>query len=154
MSILALLLAPTLLLLPTYPAVPEVRPSQQVRIEQRVIIRIGPSSGTARPASLAEGSTSAPFRIVERPLQGCIPVAAIAGVAAERGDRLRLYMRNRQLLTLRFDKSCQTEAFYSGFYVEQNGDGMLCPARDVLHSRSGVRCSVGRINRLVAEPIQ
>lgn len=151
MSIFALLLLPMLQVMPTYAQPDMEQTAYQVRIERRVIIRITPHSGTSRASSFANTGSTVPVRIVERPVSGCVPIGGIAGVAAERGDRLRLHMKNRQMLTLRFNKGCQTEAFYSGFFIEQNTDGMLCPARDVLHSRSGVRCSVGRINRLVAE---
>lgn len=125
--------------------------ARQVRIEQRVIIRIVPLGRTARPDALTNTGASIPLRVVERPVSGCIPIREIAGVSADRHERLRLHMRDRQQLSLRFGRNCPAEAFYSGFYVEQNGDGLLCPARDILHSRSGVRCTVGRISQLVAE---
>lgn len=124
---------------------------RQVRIERRVIVRITPLSPKARSEALANARTLVPVRLVEQPVSGCIPINGIAGVSADRGDRLRLYMRGRQILSARLGKTCPAEAFYSGFYVERNSDGMLCPARDIIQSRSGVRCTVGRISRLVAE---
>lgn len=136
--------------LPLADALRPVR-ARQVRIEQRVIIRIVPLGRKARPNTLANTGTSIPLRLVERPVSGCVPIREIAGVSADRDERLRLHMRGRQILSIRFDRNCPTEAFYSGFYVEQNGDGLLCPARDTIHSRSGVRCTVGKIGQLVAE---
>lgn len=124
--------------------------ARQVRIEHRVIVRIVPY-GRQRSDSLTASPVSVPLRIVERPIAGCVPVNQIAGVSADRGDRLRLHMRSRQVLSVRFGDACRTEAFYSGFFVERRKDGLLCPARDAIHSRSGMRCTVGRISQLVAE---
>lgn len=127
------------------------RPARQVRIEHRVVIRIVPLSRTARPTGLTNAGTAVPVRLAERPIAGCIPVRNIAGVSADQAGRLRLHMRGRQIVTLRFKDECRTDAFYSGFYIEQNQDGLVCPARDALHSRSGVRCTVGRFSQLVVE---
>ena len=124
--------------------------ARQVRIEHRVIVRIVPL-GRQQPNALSPSAASVPLRIVERPISGCVPVSQIAGVSADRGDRLRLHMRSRQVLSVRFGDACRTEAFYSGFFVERKKDGLLCPARDAIHSRAGMRCTVGRISQLVAE---
>lgn len=124
--------------------------ARQVRIERRVIVRIVPL-GRQQPRALTPSAASVPLRIVERPVSGCVPVSQIAGVSADRGDRLRLHLRSRQVLSVRFGDACRTEAFYSGFFVERRQDGLLCPARDAIHSRSGMRCTVGRISQLVAE---
>ncbi|TCD05413.1 hypothetical protein EYB45_08035 [Erythrobacteraceae bacterium CFH 75059] len=123
------------------------RRAQQVRIEQRVIIRVVPLAPLAeqrRPAS-------APLRLEERRARGCIPMEQIAGVSGYGDDRMLLYLRDRRMFSVAFDRSCPVKAFYSGFYVERNGDGMLCPARDVVQARSGVRCTVGRLHRLVVQ---
>lgn len=125
--------------------------SRQVRIQRRIIIRIVPLSATARPRAAGDARTLVPMRIVERPVAGCVPLDGIAGISADRGSRIRLHLHSRQVLSMRFDDSCPAEAFYSGFYVERRSDGLLCPARDTIQSRSGVRCAVGRFSRLVAE---
>lgn len=124
--------------------------ARQVRIEHRVIVRVVPY-GRQRSDSVTALPVSVPLRIVERPIAGCVPVNQIAGVSADRGDRLRLHMRSRQVLSVRFGDACRTEAFYSGFFIERRKDGLLCPARDAIHSRSGMRCTVGRISQLMAE---
>jgi len=124
--------------------------ARQVRIERRVIVRIVPV-GRQQPDALTPSAASVPLRIVERPISGCVPVSRIAGVSADRSGRLRLHLRSRQVLSVRFGDTCRPEAFYSGFFVERRQDGLLCPARDAIHSRSGMRCTVGRISQLVAE---
>lgn len=124
---------------------------QQVRIEQRVIIRIAPSSPAARErmmAALSRRSPETKFR--ERKLDGCIAVDSIAGVAPAEQNRLLLFMRDRQILTAALDRSCNPEDYYSGFYVERNEDGQICARRDRLQSRAGASCQVSQLNHLVA----
>lgn len=123
----------------------------QVRIEQRVIIRIAPSPPAAREKLLSrlprrEMETS--FEEVEAGT--CVPIQAIAGVAPVQPNRLLLFMRDRRVLSVALERACDAQAFYSGFYVERNKDGMLCAKRDVLQSRAGATCEVTQLSRLVA----
>jgi len=127
------------------------QPQYQVRIEQRVIIRIAPSPRATREEMLArlpkrEMNTS--FQEVE--LGSCVPIEKIAGVAPVQQNRLLLFMRDRRVLSAALDRACDAQAFYSGFYVERNDDGMLCVKRDTLKSRAGTSCEVSQLNRLVA----
>ena len=48
------------------------RPAQQVRIEQRVTIRIMPQSAERKADGLVRSTNSVPMRVVERPLNGCV----------------------------------------------------------------------------------
>lgn len=134
---------------PTFSVLPQTQ--YQVRIEQRVIIRIAPSPPAAREQMLArlprrEMSTS--FQEVE--LGSCVPIQAIGGVAPVQQNRLLLFMRDRRVLSAALDRTCDAQAFYSGFYIERNDDGMLCVNRDMLKSRAGTSCEVAQLNRLVA----
>ena len=134
---------------PPFSVLPQVQ--NQVRIERRVIIRIAPSPPAAREQMLArlprrEMTTS--FQEVE--LGTCIPIQAIGGVAPVQRNRLLLFMRDRRVLSAALDRACDAQAFYSGFYVERNEDGMLCVNRDMLQSRAGTSCEVSQLNRLVA----
>jgi hypothetical protein len=124
---------------------------RQVRIEQRVIIRIAPGAPPAREGLVADlARNPAPQRYEERPVNGCVPVNAIAGVQPGRPDRLLLFMRDRRVMTAALERTCSAADFYSGFYVERNADGALCPRRDQLHSRAGASCRIAQFNRLVA----
>jgi hypothetical protein len=58
-------------------------------------------------------------------------------------------MKDRRIVSARLDRSCQARDFYSGFYIENPRDGKLCVGRDVLQARSGARCSVGNLARLI-----
>lgn len=125
--------------------------AQQVRIEQRVVIRIAPASSSMRPAMFAEmPQMSVPPRLTERKMGKCVPVAGIAAVRPDAGGRLLLFMRDRRLISASLEKACNARDFYSGFYVERSKDGMLCVDRDKLHSRAGANCELGRMRQLVA----
>lgn len=123
----------------------------QVRIEQRVTIRVAPVSSAVRPMTLGEiGAPSAPPRFTERKMGKCVPVAGIAAVQTDAGGKLLLYMRDRRLISASLEKACSARDFYSGFYLERSKDGMLCVERDKLRSRAGASCEVGKMRQLVA----
>ena len=121
----------------------------QVRIEQRVIVRISPRRPAARQNLMADLPARAPTRYEERKMEKCVPVANVAGVQTGSGNRLLLYLRDRRMVTANLEKSCRARDFYSGFYVERNKDGKICVNRDKLQSRSGANCEVKRLRELV-----
>jgi hypothetical protein len=125
----------------------------QVRIEQRVIIRISPSSPASREQMLADfrGERTARTTYQQEKLRGCIAIEGIAAVQPETGqNRLLLFMRDRRILSAELERACNARDYYSGFYIERNEDGQLCPKRDLLQSRAGASCKVAQLNRLVA----
>lgn len=124
--------------------------ANQVRIEQRVILRISPQPSNMRRSMLAELPRQAPStRLVERPHGKCLNAGDIIGVS-DRGSRLVMYMRDRGIVTAQLEKACSPRDFYLGFYVERNEDGRLCVDRDRLMSRAGAKCRISNFNRLVA----
>lgn len=127
---------------------------RQVRIEGRVVIRVVPRGRRARQdmaaaADAAPNRNPSPSRMAERKIGKCIPMRGIAGVQASEGNRLLFFMRDQRLVSARLEKACRAEAFYSGFYIEPSRDGQLCIDRDLLRSRSGVKCEVDRLRQLV-----
>lgn len=118
----------------------------QVRIEQRITVRIAPQRPSPR-AFAFDGP--GPPQWVERKMGNCLPISGIAGVQVGRGNRLTLFMRDRRLVSLGLEKSCRAQDFYSGFYVERSPDGQLCVDRDRLQSRSGANCGLTRLRQLV-----
>lgn len=123
---------------------------EQVRIQQRVIIRIAPRPGPVRQSLTASlPPRSSQPRYLERPIGDCLPVQSIAGVHAEGSNRLLLFLRDRRLISATLEKSCSARDFYSGFYMENSRDGQLCVDRDQLHARSGAKCEVARLSQLV-----
>ena len=119
----------------------------QVRIEQRIIIRISPSSPQRAERSLAELGGRADS-VEEVRLGECVPINMIAAVAPSE-NRLLLFMRDNRIISAALERACSPEDFYSGFYIERQ-DGQLCERRDELRSRAGASCRVTRLSRLVA----
>jgi hypothetical protein len=123
---------------------------QQVRIEQRVVIRISPQPLAARNNLLADlPDREVSPRFQEREKAKCVPLEGIAGVQTGSGNRLVLFLRDRRMISVNLEKSCRARDFYSGFYVEKNKDGRLCVDRDKLQSRTGARCEVEAMRSLV-----
>ncbi len=123
--------------------------ANQVRIEQRVIIRVAPVR-TRRQSLVAElPQQGVPSQLVEKKIGKCLPLKGIAAVQADKGSRLLLFMRDKRIITANLEKACAARDFYSGFYLERSKDGNLCVNRDRLQSRTGVKCKLGRIRQLV-----
>lgn len=121
-------------------------PAGQVRIERRVIIRVGPGA----PDRQAQNPVSR--RVVQQPAGNCVAVGAIGGVEPMRDNRLLLFMRDQRLLAAELTDGCRAAHFYAGFYMESSDDGQLCVGRDHLHARDGSNCRVTNFQRLVAAP--
>jgi hypothetical protein len=123
---------------------------RQVRIEQRVVVRISPRSQSGRQDLLAElPRGEVPNRLEERRMGNCLPIQRIAGVQTSNDNRLILFLSDRRIVAATLDRTCTAEDFYSGFYVERNDDGLLCVNRDELQSRSGAKCGLGAFHQLV-----
>jgi hypothetical protein len=128
----------------------EPQAQNQVRIEQRVTIRITPAQPQMQPNMLAALPSRAPStRIAERAMANCVPVAGIAGVQAAENNRLILYLRDSRVVSAALDRTCSSRDFYSGFYMQRSADGQLCVKRDTLLSRSGANCKLSRFRQLV-----
>ena len=128
----------------------QVEARNQVRIEQRLTIRITPRASAPQPQMLVELPTRPlPQRLVERDFGNCLPIAGIAGVEVSNTNRLILYMRDHRVLSAGLERTCNARDYYSGFYVERNSDGQICVKRDSLLSRSGATCKLSRIKQLV-----
>jgi hypothetical protein len=128
------------------------RPYGQVRIEQRVIIRISPGTSQVREQMMADQrrqSQAATSYQWER-LDGCIAVSNIVGMEpSPEQNRLLLFMRDRRVLGAALERACNVRDYYSGFYIARHEDGQLCARRDLLQSRSGASCKAAQLSRLV-----
>ncbi|MCW1384472.1 hypothetical protein OLX02_16745 [Novosphingobium sp. KCTC 2891] len=120
----------------------------QVRIEQRLVIRILPPRPAGRDTLQIPPQPNT-IRFRERKMANCLPVLGIAGVQPTTDSRLLLFMRDRRIVGASLDKQCSPRDFYMGFYVQQTQDGMLCVGRDSIHSRSGSTCTVSRMRELI-----
>jgi len=123
----------------------------QVRIQKRVIIRV-PRRRPARAMRLADiQRQSKPTSYKEKKIGKCLPMANILGVQMFGGRYLDLITKDRRRIRARLEKKCQARSFYSGFYMEKSGDGKICTNRDMLHSRTGVKCEIDRFRELVPQ---
>ncbi|MDE2596663.1 MAG: hypothetical protein KGL44_07290 [Sphingomonadales bacterium] len=122
----------------------------QVRIEQRMTIRITPRAPAPMPEMLMDlPRQGISPRFEERNFGRCLPISGIAGVEYGGGNRLVLYLRDQRIVSAELEKACRARDFYSGFYVDRNADGQICVDRDMLHSRAGTNCSVKRLRQLI-----
>ena len=122
----------------------------QVRIEQRMTIRIAPRPRPVQPSMLMDlPSRPLPPRLVERDIGRCLPISGIAGVQVSNDNRLILFMRDRRVVSAALERACSARDYYSGFYVERNSDGQICIRRDSLLSRSGANCKLSHMRQLV-----
>lgn len=124
---------------------------RQVRIEQRVTIRISPVTNSPHMSMMPSAPSVTLDDLEERDAGKCVALRSIRGIQSTGRNRLVLYMRDRRLFSLRLEKPCRAQDFYSGFYVEPRTDGMLCVERDTLRSRTGASCELAEINRLVLD---
>ncbi|ODT01835.1 MAG: hypothetical protein ABS49_00425 [Erythrobacter sp. SCN 62-14] len=122
----------------------------QVRIEQRVVVRISPQPMAVRQELAAQAfERELVNRYEERKIGKCLPLESIAAVQTGGANRLVLFLRDQRMVSLSLEKGCRARDFYSGFYVERHKDGRLCIERDQLQSRSGAICEIERLRQLV-----
>ncbi|RJY08844.1 hypothetical protein [Aurantiacibacter aquimixticola] len=126
-------------------------PQHQVRIERRVVIRIGPAASRARTDMLAQlPRRPMPTRFAEEDHGDCVDASSIVGVQPSGDNRLLFFTSDRQILAASLEDQCLARAFYAGFYIERSDDGRLCANRENLRSRAGASCQVENFSRLVA----
>lgn len=140
----------------TASALPLPPSADQVRIEQRVTIRISPAPMPARvpmmPSALSAQADAVSLpKIKEKKFGKCVPMGSIAGVQANADNRLVLLLRDQRLVSASLEKACRGRDFYSGFRVAKNEDGMICQGRDVLMARTGANCKVSGFKQLVVQ---
>ncbi|MDG2003247.1 MAG: hypothetical protein P8J20_07940 [Novosphingobium sp.] len=128
----------------------EPEPAQQVRIQQRVTIRIVPRGESSQQSMIVDLPNHAIGpRFVERKIVKCLKVARISGVQTDSGNRLLLFMNDRRIVSAMLERACRARDYYSGFYLSKSNDGKLCVARDKLQSRSGANCKLTQLRELV-----
>ncbi len=124
--------------------------NEQVRIEQRVTIRISPLA-PASAQNILDDVPKRPIgpRFAERKMGKCVSAAGVAGVQPNGANRLLLFMRDQRIVSAELERACSARDFYSGFYVARSSDGQICTNRDTLLSRSGANCKLSKIKQLV-----
>jgi hypothetical protein len=129
---------------------PPVTYSVQMRIEQRVIIRV-PRHNSAQRKALFDQQRPAEREYEEKKFGKCLAMGSIRSVRIEGGRNLQLLLADQRLVRAKLEKSCEARSFYSGFYMEKSDDGRICTERDTLLSRSGAKCTVDEFRLLVED---
>lgn len=120
----------------------------QVRIEQRVIIRI-PRQNSA-PASTKERSKTTQMRYKEEKIGNCLLMDKLIASRPATEKSLDLVTTDGVLIRS-YLRDCSARDFYAGAYMERSGDGKLCVKRDLLHARTGTKCEIDKFRLLVPQ---
>lgn len=115
----------------------------QLSIHQRIVIRI--------PRLLGHRDRSEPEvpRWAEKKGPKCVPAATLAGAIVAEPDTVDLLLIDGTRLRARLDDHCPALDFYSGLYIKQTEDGLVCADRDSIRARSGSICRIDGFKRLV-----
>lgn len=106
-------------------------------IQDEVILRI-----PVEPRPLAPS-----IQWVERKGPKCIPISALRGALLSGPQQVDFVFVNRARVRAQFDENCPALDFYTGFYLQPDGD-RLCAGRDAIHSRMGGSCTIERFKLL------
>ena len=109
-------------------------------IQDEVILRI-----PVEPRPLAPS-----IHWVEHKGPKCIPIGALRGALLSGPQQVDFILGNRTRVRAQFDEDCPALDFYTGFYIQPDGD-RLCAGRDAIHSRMGGSCTIERFKLLEAK---
>ena len=118
----------------------------QLSIQQRVIIRVPMARKGRAPARIAPDARS---QWQEKKGPRCVALRSIRSAAIAVQNGVDLILADNHRYRARLEKGCDSIGFYSGFYVEPDGDGSLCSGRDELQARSGLSCAIDSFRRLI-----
>jgi len=120
----------------------------QVRIDQRVIVRL-PSPPATASANALKKSSAVPVRYKEQKIGKCLWIDKLAGSRVGTKQSLELLTKDGVLIRAYLGDGCLAREFYAGAYMERPYDGKLCVDRDLLHARTGAKCEVDRFRLLI-----
>ncbi|HEX7872379.1 MAG TPA: hypothetical protein VF475_05665 [Sphingobium sp.] len=117
-----------------------------VTIERRIIIRIP----TLRPPPVPVPSVS-PKLSTASPLRQsptCLTLRGIRGASFQ--GKLGIVFVTATAIRYQavLERGCRPVDFQSGFYLSPPADGAICAGRDMLHARSGLKCTITGLTRL------
>lgn len=112
----------------------------RITVRQESIIRVPQAS---------RQPNAKPVKWKERDAPSCIPWSKMAGAMISSESTIDVIIKGGTRYRVKLEKSCQSIDFYSGFYVKARRDGMVCEDRDMIHSRSGGACMIGKFKTLV-----
>ena len=118
----------------------------QLSIRERVVVRV-----RRIPATPPNLPAPAAVRWKEKGGPRCVAVSDLAGALVTQPDAVDLVMAGGQRLRAKLDGECRPLDFYSGLYLKQASDGLVCSDRDTIRARSGATCPIKRFRKLVPE---
>jgi hypothetical protein len=127
-------------------------PNFQVRVEQRIIIRVPRQTSSPAGLGVPGGSArSTPARFKEEKIGKCLVMDRLVGLRSGPKESLELITRDGVLIRAYLGDGCLAREFYAGAYMERPLDGKLCVERDILHARTGAKCEVDKFRLLVPQ---
>ncbi|WP_242139553.1 MULTISPECIES: hypothetical protein [unclassified Sphingomonas] len=120
----------------------------QVTIHQRIIIRIPRVLG-GHPVQ--QSMPTRAIRWAEKRGPKCIAAELLEGAVITGADSVDLIIADGTRLRAELEDRCPALDFYSGLYLKQTSDGLICADRDSIRSRSGSVCKIDGFKRLEAK---
>lgn len=120
----------------------------QVTIHQRIVIRIPRVLG-GHPS--AQSLPQHPIRWTEKKGPKCVSADLLEGAVITGPDTVDLMIADGRRLRAELDDRCPALDFYSGLYLKQTNDGLICADRDSIRARSGSVCRIDGFKRLEAK---
>ncbi len=128
--------------------IPTTAGNWQVRVEQRVIVRIPRQRST--PASTGPSTTSSkPIKYKEKKAGKCLNMDRLIASRPGPKESLELATRDGTIVRAYLGDGCLAREFYAGAYIERPADGKLCVDRDLVHARTGAKCEIDKFRLLV-----
>lgn len=123
----------------------------QMRVEQRVIIRVPRIRQTSAMGAASGTLTTRPIRFNETKIGKCVNMDRFVASRPGSGSKeyLELMTRDGSLIRAYLGDGCLAREFYAGAYMERPSDGRLCVDRDLMHARTGAKCEIDKFRLLV-----
>ncbi|MET0363594.1 MAG: hypothetical protein ABW169_02975, partial [Sphingobium sp.] len=117
-----------------------------VTIERRIIIRIP----TLRPAPVEAPAFLPKLSTMnaQRQRSTCLTLRAIRGASFQGKAGIVFVTESDTRYQAVLERGCRPVDFQSGFYLSPSADGAICAGRDMLHARSGLKCTITGLTRL------
>jgi hypothetical protein len=124
-----------------------------VTIERQIIIRIPTlPAPRAEPRRFVPPSADmrrfGPDGPVNRAKATCLPLRSVRGVALDGRAGIMFVTIGDTRYQAALERGCRPVDFQSGFYINPAPDGAICAGRDLIHARSGLRCTITGLVRL------
>ncbi|WP_238542288.1 hypothetical protein [Sphingomonas sp. PAMC 26621] len=119
----------------------------QMTIHQRIIIRIPRVLG-GHPTQPLQSDRAIRWTAKKGPK--CISADLLEGAIITGADSVDLLIADGSRLRAELDDQCPALDFYSGLYLKQTSDGLVCADRDSIRARSGSVCRIDGFKRLEA----